>query len=645
MSSRDESSPLPPPSPPLLSYFSVPATAHIYTNIGDWIGNTAPKIKQRLKFSTSVAQALGILPEQVVVLDVHSPHTTLDFEVRLSENQVLDQLAANQYILVRYNAVYSAVLEYNDAITPPDFDITYHPPSSPPPSPPPLPPPSPDANAGLATVPTENPLDPRANLLARIIGGSLAALAILLFCLWYRRDKIRSLREARRMARAARRQRRRQLDEMSEYDDNSSMGTADFGNDTYGTGSIVTNEADIQFDVYVAHSWGQGNVTHKRVEQVVQHLRGHGLRVWFDETRIESDVYDEVTEGIDQARIVLVCISQQFVAKMRQDEDSINKLQVNYARGRKRQDRFLPAIMEARMRDRSRWAGPVAELLGDTPAVDLADGRMPTDQALQQVETLIRAQLATLDKEAAARTVEVPPQSGVMSGLNSIISYAAWAMRGNTGGSASAHPAFALNHPVHEGPIGRGGPGRKRRNLPSELSDSFEGDSYDAESSYLEGEAQFPRAESTLTGATGDDRSGSVTGVGQGNAGLRQGSAVGGAGGGAGVLGWLGLATSSSSVRGAGSDVEDSASVARGAATSCSRRQGHVGAEASAMEAGGGDGGFMATIFGRGTSAPAVGEPAETLAPRRAVPEDSIFAPMSEDIIADDTGPARPARR
>src|SRR5580704_14918160 len=70
--------------------------------------------------------------------------------------------------------------------------------------------------------------------------------------------------------------------------------------------------ANFRFDVFLSH-----NAKDKpRVRRLAERLRAAGLRVWFDEWNVRSGdiIMLKVDEGLEQSRVLLLCVSQNALA-------------------------------------------------------------------------------------------------------------------------------------------------------------------------------------------------------------------------------------------------------------------------------------------------------------------------------------------
>ena len=73
-----------------------------------------------------------------------------------------------------------------------------------------------------------------------------------------------------------------------------------------------------EFDVFLSHNWGTppAIANHKRVVAIARQLTTRGLRVWVDENEMHAHLPQAMTEGIDQSKVVLVFITEEYLAKV-----------------------------------------------------------------------------------------------------------------------------------------------------------------------------------------------------------------------------------------------------------------------------------------------------------------------------------------
>ena len=126
-------------------------------------------------------------------------------------------------------------------------------------------------------------------------------------------------------------------------------------------------------DVFLTHDWGTdelGRNNHDRVSAVNDALKQLGYKTWFDSDRMTGDIVDQMCDGIDKTKLVLVFVTKRYADKIQSGSDNDNcKLEFKYAMRRKGAGNMVPIIMEERMKDPGTWTGPIGMALGGVLAV------------------------------------------------------------------------------------------------------------------------------------------------------------------------------------------------------------------------------------------------------------------------------------
>lgn len=111
--------------------------------------------------------------------------------------------------------------------------------------------------------------------------------------------------------------------------------------------------------------------------QLAQLLEAEGLTLWLDENEMRGDIVTAMTDGIDRAAVVLVCVTKNYLIKaagkgVRRGNDNC-KAEFDYAclRGHG-VGRMLAAVLEPEARDTARWSGAVGMKLGGKLYVDVS---------------------------------------------------------------------------------------------------------------------------------------------------------------------------------------------------------------------------------------------------------------------------------
>ena len=150
-----------------------------------------------------------------------------------------------------------------------------------------------------------------------------------------------------------------------------------------GTGKLRQRE---HYDVFLTHNWGPdalGRDNHARVMQFNTQLRERGYVTWFDEDRMYGNIIQQMAQGVENSRAVIVFITEQYVAKVAgksaKGQDDNCKFEFQYACQRLGVSAMVPVVMEPAMRDGKRWSGPVSMTLGSHLYVDASDGGEQTE--------------------------------------------------------------------------------------------------------------------------------------------------------------------------------------------------------------------------------------------------------------------------
>jgi len=136
----------------------------------------------------------------------------------------------------------------------------------------------------------------------------------------------------------------------------------------------VTNKRSLdgkQVDVFLTHNWGQdvmGRDNHERVGLINAALQRVGITTWFDEERMHGDIVAQMTNGIENARIVVVFVTGEYIKKVggkgRNGTNDNCKVEFDYSVRRKKADKIITVVMEEACLDTNTWLGAVGAFLG-----------------------------------------------------------------------------------------------------------------------------------------------------------------------------------------------------------------------------------------------------------------------------------------
>ena len=127
-----------------------------------------------------------------------------------------------------------------------------------------------------------------------------------------------------------------------------------------------------RFDAFLTHNWGmdaQDRDNHERVVRFKNELQKSGIdQMWLDEERMMGNIVQQMCDGIEQSRFVIIFVTQKYIDKVKGkgpkgDRDNC-KLEFDYAAGKKGSNKLIAVVMEDGCSNSSKWDGPVGMHLG-----------------------------------------------------------------------------------------------------------------------------------------------------------------------------------------------------------------------------------------------------------------------------------------
>lgn len=132
--------------------------------------------------------------------------------------------------------------------------------------------------------------------------------------------------------------------------------------------------------IFISHDWGHKRANHNAVTKVVSRLRNMGHDVWFDDTHMKGNIIDAMCKGIDNAEVVLVFVTSNYMKKVASQNLHDNcRREFMYAARHPEKiiavkfDVSLPKI----------WSGPIAMICGHNLYVDLC---VVSEHSLERLE-------------------------------------------------------------------------------------------------------------------------------------------------------------------------------------------------------------------------------------------------------------------
>ena len=129
-------------------------------------------------------------------------------------------------------------------------------------------------------------------------------------------------------------------------------------------------------DCFLSHNWGVDHYernNHERVSRVNNFLKSRGLITWFDSEKMDGNIVDKMSEGIDCAQVVVVFITKRYIEKVAGNFGSTDncKLEFSYAARKKGIEKIIPVIMEEQVRNSKEWNGELGFTIGGSLYIDM----------------------------------------------------------------------------------------------------------------------------------------------------------------------------------------------------------------------------------------------------------------------------------
>ena len=133
--------------------------------------------------------------------------------------------------------------------------------------------------------------------------------------------------------------------------------------------ALFLKELSTKTHVFLTHDWGmdeQGRDNHGRVAKVNKWLKAHNIVTWFDEDRMKGNILQQMFQGIDNSRLVIVFVTKNYIDKVagrspKGEGDNCLK-EFHYAENKKTVSKMLAVVQEPRCRDQRAWSGPLGIL-------------------------------------------------------------------------------------------------------------------------------------------------------------------------------------------------------------------------------------------------------------------------------------------
>jgi hypothetical protein len=132
----------------------------------------------------------------------------------------------------------------------------------------------------------------------------------------------------------------------------------------------------LQTDCFLSHNWGEKCMNHLKVKNVNESLKKRGMKIWFDENKIDGNIRYKMAEGIDNTKCFVVFITREYRDKVNGIDMKDNcKYEFTYAMNQMGSQNMIPVVMEPEMRETHKWKGELGAALGSMLYVDLSEDK------------------------------------------------------------------------------------------------------------------------------------------------------------------------------------------------------------------------------------------------------------------------------
>ena len=115
---------------------------------------------------------------------------------------------------------------------------------------------------------------------------------------------------------------------------------------------------------------------HARVSALNKELREvHGIKTWFDEDRLESNIKAEMAKGVEASKKVVVVVTQRYMDKVNSEDNDNCKFEFKLAKSQRQPKNMIPVVEEPRMKDQAGWKLVFGATLGRHLYTDYCDNK------------------------------------------------------------------------------------------------------------------------------------------------------------------------------------------------------------------------------------------------------------------------------
>jgi len=147
--------------------------------------------------------------------------------------------------------------------------------------------------------------------------------------------------------------------------------------------------------LFFSHTWKNDNLNrdnHARVCELAKKLETCGWSVWIDENNLYGNIDAAMVNGIDNAEVVMVCLTDTYCRKVHETANDPRKRdnclkEWTYANARNKL--MIPIVMEPCLLDMNKWPpGVVSLYFGSTLYMDGSEGNL--NNCANEVDILLK---------------------------------------------------------------------------------------------------------------------------------------------------------------------------------------------------------------------------------------------------------------
>lgn len=211
------------------------------------------------------------------------------------------------------------------------------------------------------------------------------------------------------------------------------------------------SEADADLtDCFLTHNWGANEDNHKIVSRINGGLVTRGLKTWFDEEKIKTQVRHAMAKGIDETQVVVCFITSQYRDKVNSGMTTDHCcFEFDYALDQKTNQKMIAVVLEQGMRNPKLWRGSLGGALAGQVYLDMTDHEDP-DKFEEKCDKLKKLIVQVRDGNAVSRLSDLAadalpsPGGGAAAGASVSVSASAASATPNSELKARGRELLAL---------------------------------------------------------------------------------------------------------------------------------------------------------------------------------------------------------